>query len=204
MDLKIIIEDYKIKTDIFIKATNKQLFLDYRSAHPPSVFKSIVYSQALRVKTICSEVEFVDKQLTNLRGKFKDRNYPELIIEEQFQRAMAKDRADLLRPKTYPHYGSPEPIKKKFWPFFIITYNRHNPPLKKWLEEELHLLQLDPKNKAAFPNRPGIAYRQPPNNKMRLVRSRFKELPYENNTSDNVIPGCFRCTRKVVSLVELW
>ena len=31
---------------------------------------------------------------------------------------------------------------------------------------------------------------------MRLVRSRFKELPYENNTSDNVIPGCFRCTRK--------
>ena len=118
MDLKIIIEDYKIKTDIFIKATNKQLFLDYRSAHPPSVFKSIVYSQALRVKTICSEVEYVEKQLTNLRGKFKDRNYPELIIEEQFQRAMAKDRADLLRPKNLPTLWVSRTHKKEILAIF--------------------------------------------------------------------------------------
>ena len=56
LDLKIIIEGNKIKTDLFIKETNKQLFLDYRSNHPPSVFKSIVYSQALRVNLLRTRI----------------------------------------------------------------------------------------------------------------------------------------------------
>ena len=56
---------------------------------------------------ICSEDEFVQQQLSNLREKLSDRNYPDALITQQFDRAMAIDRADLLRPRTYPHGASP-------------------------------------------------------------------------------------------------
>ena len=34
-------------------------------------FKSIIYSQAMRIKMICSEDEFVQQQLINLREKLE-------------------------------------------------------------------------------------------------------------------------------------
>ena len=196
LDIKIIMEDNKIKTDMFIKPTNKQLYLDYRSNHPPHTFKSIVYSQALRVKMICSEQEYVDKHLENLKNKFMARKYPESMIMEQFSKVLAKDRASLLKPRTYPHEGSlTSQNKKKFVPFFIFTFNRHNPKVKDWFKEEQYILQIDPKLKGIFPNLPGIAYRQPPNNKQRLVKSRFRELPYDEEQTI-IVPGCKKCPRK--------
>ena len=56
---------------------------------------------------ICSEDQFVNNHLESLKTKFLARNYPEKIINEQFNRALAKNRPDLLRPKTYPHDFAP-------------------------------------------------------------------------------------------------
>ena len=199
LDIKLIIKDGKIQTDLFIKKTNKQLYLDYRSSHPPAVFKSIVYSQALRVRMICSEDIFVENQLTNLKEKFMDRHYPEDLILEQFGRAMAKSRLDLLKPKTYPHDASPVQLtrwrKRELVTPFIITFNKNNPPLQQWLTEEFHLLQLNEKNRRVFLHRPNVVYRQPPNIKRQLVKSKqhFEQLPFNDNDQEQPVPGCNKC-----------
>ena len=55
LDLKIKIVNGWLETEIFVKPTNLQLFLDYTSNHPKHCKDSIVYSQALQVVERCSE-----------------------------------------------------------------------------------------------------------------------------------------------------
>ena len=48
-DLEIFLEDGILKTDLHIKPTNKQLYLDFNSNHPGHCKIGIPYRQALRV-----------------------------------------------------------------------------------------------------------------------------------------------------------
>ena len=73
LDVTLVMEGGKLETDRHVKPTNPQLFLHYSSNHPKSVFKSIVYGQAITVRTICSKDEFVFNHLETLKRKFMDR-----------------------------------------------------------------------------------------------------------------------------------
>ena len=64
------------------------------------------------------------------------------------------ERADLLRPRTYPHGASPvlpPTARRKLVTPFIFTYSFVRPPVEKWLAEEFHLLQMTEKNRKVFP-----------------------------------------------------
>ena len=142
-----------METDRHIIPTNPQLFLHYTSNHPKSVFKAIVYGQALNVKLICSREEFVVKHLENLKKKFLERGYPCQLVEENLKRGAAIPRADLLKPKpVYPQQDCPTPLSKpRFTPTFIITFNPHNPNLHKWLRDNHNILLADTKMAKIFP-----------------------------------------------------
>ena len=90
LDLEIFLEDGKLKTDLHIKPSNKQLYLDFNSAHPDHTKQSIPYSQALRVIERCSEPRDRDKQLENMKTKFTDRNYPSDLIDSKIEKAKTK------------------------------------------------------------------------------------------------------------------
>ena len=77
LDLKIKIVNGRLETEIFVKPTNLQLFLDYTSNHPKHCKDSTVYSQALRVVERCSESDSAVPHLESLKPKFIERNYPE-------------------------------------------------------------------------------------------------------------------------------
>ena len=83
------------------------------------------------------------------------------------------------------------PSKPKFIPTFIITYNPHNPPLKKWLNEIHFILLADKKMEKVFPNPPSVSIRQARNLKHILVQSSLRELPFPD-ASDMPTPGCYR------------
>ena len=57
LDLKVKLLERKIKTDLYIKETDRHQYLHYSSSHPNHTKRSIVFSQALRMKRICSEEE---------------------------------------------------------------------------------------------------------------------------------------------------
>ena len=193
LDVKLLVENGKLETDRFVKPTNPQLFLHYTSNHPKSVFKAIVYGQALTVKLICSKPEYIVRHVENLKNKFVSRGYPIEMVEENLQRGLAVDRGDLLKPRpVYPHQACPViPSKPKFQPTFIITFNPHNPPLSKWLRSIHFILMADTKMSKIFPNPPSVSYRQPRNLRKILVKSTLKQLPFRD-ISDQLTPGCYK------------
>ena len=120
LDVTLVIEDGKLETNRHIKPTNPQLFLHYSSNHPSSVFKAIVYGQAITVRTICSKDEYVSEHLEVLKQKFIQRGYPKQMVEKELRRGSALSRADLLRPKpVYPQQSCP--IKTKIYPNFYCN-----------------------------------------------------------------------------------
>ena len=190
LDVNLIMTEGKLETDRFIKPTNPQLYLHFKSNHPPQVFKAIVFGQAITVKTICSKEEFVVKHFENLKQKFMERGYPVELIRENLARGAQLDREDLLKPKFYPTQATPVLASKpKFIPTFIITYNPHNPPLNRWLKETFLILQADPKMKEIYKKPPSVTFRQPRSLKQILVRNRLRELPFQD-CSD--VLGCYR------------
>ena len=193
LDVRLLVSEGKLETDRFVKPTNPQLYLHYSSNHPKSVFKAIIYGQALTVKLICSKEEFVRQHVKNLKEKFAERGYPVELVEHNLQRGLVMDRTELLRPKpVYPHQACPvPPSKPRFQPTFIVTYNPHNPPLREWIKEVHFILLADRKMSKVFPNPPSVSYRQARNLKQILVRSSLKELPYRD-ASDQPNPGCYR------------
>ena len=50
----IYITEGKLYTTLFTKPTDKHMYQNYNSEHPPSLKKSIPYSQFLRLKSILS------------------------------------------------------------------------------------------------------------------------------------------------------
>ena len=94
LDLEIFLKDGLLMTNLYVKPTNNQLFLDFLSNHPQHCKESIPYSQALRVIERCSLSEDRESQLKDLKNKFEERNYPPEVIEKEFGRAKSKNRKD--------------------------------------------------------------------------------------------------------------
>ena len=185
LDLVIKIEDGKIQTDLFIKPTNSQVYLDYETNHPHHCKKGIIYSQALRTIERCSDVCDQTLHMENLRGKFVDRNYPSELIDKQFGRAKVKDRNSLIfqsRKKT------PSGQKCRL----IFTYNQGNPPLHQWIREGKKLLVRNERAKTIGKDIQ-IAHKQPKNIRRVVAKNCIgSEAPSQPPPID---VGCFKCEK---------
>ena len=144
---------------------------------------------------MCSKEEFVSKHLEILKRKFIERGYPVDMVESELERGSKLNRADLLKPKpVYPHRACPTvQSKAKFVPTFILTFNPHNPELRKWLQEVHFILLANPKLAKIYPHPPSVTFRQPKNLKQILCRNTLKHLPYRDGSdlNDNP-PGCYK------------
>ena len=55
LDLKVILSNGKLITSRYSKPTHCHQYLHYESCHPEHTKRSIVYSQCLRIKGVCSQ-----------------------------------------------------------------------------------------------------------------------------------------------------
>ena len=124
LDLIITIENGKLKTNLFIKPSNMQIYLDFKSNHPNHCKVGLIYGQALRIIERCSDPVEADLHLENLKGKLLDRNYPEMLVKSQFQRAKKLDRKQLI----YQNRRKKNDNKVRC----IFTFNEGNSPLHQW------------------------------------------------------------------------
>ena len=129
MDLEISIEEGKLETNLYIKPSNLQLYLDYFSNHPEHCKVGLIYSLALRIIERCSKKEDVNYHFENLKQKLLEKNYPEKVIKTQFERAKVKDRKDLI------YKSRPRKLKNDDKTRLIFTYNVSNPPIYKWVRK---------------------------------------------------------------------
>lgn len=93
-------QENKISTSLFKKPMNKHEYLHFHSDHPKHIFRSIPYSQGIRIIKICSNEEERRKELTAMVKKFRRRCYPTKLIDTAVQKILQLDRNVLITPKT--------------------------------------------------------------------------------------------------------
>ena len=169
LDIEVSIEGGKLETNLYIKPTNLQLFLDFFSNHPAHCKKS---------------KGDVDSHLANLNEKLAQRNYPQQLIQENFNKAKQKNRKDLILKPRRPRNHDDKIC-------LIFTHNEGNPPLHKWMREVKKQLV---KNEKAIEmgDRLQISTRQPKN---------LKRIVTGSNSCGGAQPppqprGCFKCEKR--------
>ena len=85
-DLKVISSNGKLITSSYSKPTDRRQYLHYGSGHPEHTKRYTVYSQALRIKRVCSQESDFNEHSLNLRSWFLKRGYPEKIINTEMSK----------------------------------------------------------------------------------------------------------------------
>ena len=84
LDIQYSFKDGLLMTDVYKKPTDANRFLHYKSFHPRHVFRSIVYSQAIRYRRIINDDDTLDERLAQLRTAFVSSAYPANLVDEVF------------------------------------------------------------------------------------------------------------------------
>ena len=134
LDLLIKIENGKLKTELYMKPSNLQLYLNFNSNHPEPCKTGLVYGQALRIVERCSDTQDANQHLENFRIKLNERNYPEKLVKKEIARAKLKDRKGQIY-KQKPTNGVDNKVR------LVFTYNQNNPPIYKWIKQSRKYLR---------------------------------------------------------------
>ena len=124
-----------IQTSLYTKPMDAHMYLHFSSYHPKHQKSSIPYNQAIRLRRICSTPELYQEAAHKLSENLWIRGYLKGLVKEAVDMAFQKDRSELLRT-----YTCPENKKENVIPF-TITFNPYNPPIKRILQNNIHILQ---------------------------------------------------------------
>lgn len=179
LDVEVHLKNDLISTDLYTKPTNSHNYLPWNSCHPKGTKKGIIYSEALRVRRICSEQEFFNKRLYQLGGYLRSCNYPANYINSAFAIVRSMPRSDTLEYRTR---------QQNTRTTFPITFhpNLRNLP-HTLMDKYKNVLLRDPTNKQTFKEPPMLAYKRPPN--LRNLITRASITPRQ----DTHIAGFYDC-----------
>ena len=133
LDVTVSLENHYFKTDLFCKPTDCHQYLEFTSFHPIHIKRSVVYSQGLTIKRICSSTVKTIEHLGRLRSWFCERGYPEKFVDRQLEKVYNKPREELFRPKEKSENGVP----------FVTTFSQCIDKLGKVLQRYLPILYSD-------------------------------------------------------------
>ena len=88
-----------IQTTIYRKQTDRQNYLHARSEHPKLLKDSMPYSQALRIKRICSSQQEFLNHTAKIINQFQKRGHDRSLIEQQINKVNLQERKQLLNEK---------------------------------------------------------------------------------------------------------
>ena len=111
LDVVIKIKEGRLITDLYCKPTDGHQSLHYDSCHADHIKRSIIFSQKLRLKRICSEKNDLNVHVEDLKIWFRKRGYSDYLIKEQVERALSVTPSD------------ENDSKKVNGASFVVTYN---------------------------------------------------------------------------------
>ena len=98
LDVKVVRkEGGEVKTELYIKPTDRTRYLHKDSDHPRHVKEGIAKGQARRLRRICSEEEDYWKFAEMTKKKMISRGYGEQQVSRQMREAFKMDREDALK-----------------------------------------------------------------------------------------------------------
>ena len=175
-----------ISTDVYQKPTDTHPYLHWTSSHPPHLKRSIPYSQALRLRRICSSTDTLKKRILEYSDFVVACGYAQRKVLHEMQKVLTLTQEECLQTKER------EPTDRIP---LVTTFNTHTTFIAEIAKRNWNFLQSKERLSLIFNKPPLVAYRRPKSLRDRLVRSRFV-----NETPQNFIPkGCRACERTVCS-----
>ena len=179
----------KLNTKLYIKPTDTRTFLHYNSYHPKHTKKSIIYSQAIRYRTIITKNGILRKQLQTLKTILRERGYPSNLINTELNKISNISQKELLykgiplpRKLTTVQNTSKKNTKKRWKKHrqkpnipFIIPYSEYFKNLNKILTKHWYIIKSNNELRKIFPKKPFISYQRHSNLKDILIHSKFTE-----------------------------
>ena len=183
LDTQVSIKEDSIQTDLYCKPTDAHNYLLFSSSHPRSCKTSIPYSQFLRIKRICSNLEDFDKHAKFIGQHFLRRGYPLHIIEESVIKVRRLNRHTLLYPVS--------DTKKQDKPTVLVTtYNPHDNCLVNIAKKNWDILGKSTNTTFLHESRLLTAYRRPANLRDMLVKAdcKIRQPKGSNSNPSSSIP----------------
>ena len=115
LDTTVILDGTILHTDLYTKPTDTHQYLLPSSCHLRYWTSSMPYSQALRLRSICSKKEDFRKRIGELKTYLIARGYREDCVDRQIERAALTPRTNTFTPHTEPR----SPIQRVS---LVITY----------------------------------------------------------------------------------
>ena len=177
LDTTVIHQNGILTTTLFTKPTDRRAYLHAKSYHPNSTKKSIAFSQACRLRRICSSLDEFWIHAEQLKKDLLNRGYKLEELSREIARAAAQDRPSLLTYKEKPT-SSKIPM--------IVTYNRTLPNMKGILDATWDHLKINPETHKKFTEKPILCYKRNKNlrdeiGQTRLSRNRVVRKGAINN-----------------------
>ena len=135
---------------------------------------------------ICSEPEERDAHLAVLKDMLLSREYMPSVINSAITRALQVTRdvalERVVRTKDYSR------------PIFALTYDPRYPNIPKIMKKQWRVMtNNDPRLKEVFPAPPLVAYRVPPNLRVKLIRSKLPPIQVREKRIINGMKKCLKC-----------
>ena len=167
LDVKLSLVGNHIETDVYTKKTDTHQYLHASSCHRNTHKRSIPYSQAIRIKRICSNEEQLNNRLMDLESWLVKRGYQRTDVHQQIQRVhdVARDELLIKRPK---------PVDQRIT--LILTYHPALNRIYEILKNAHRHIMKSPKLSTILPTPPRVAFRNSKNLKDKLVRSKLQPL----------------------------
>lgn len=162
LDTTTTVIDGIMSTDLYCKPTDKHQYLSPNSCHPKHCSKSIPFSQALRVKRICSTEAKTKQRLGELRCHLKQRGYNNKNISIGFNKANNISRDQLLQ---YREKKTNNRVP------FVLTYHPAFKDIARTIRERWTTIEKHHQLSKIFPEPPVMAFRKPKSLKDQLVRA---------------------------------
>ena len=89
LDAWVYVKNGKVETDLHVKPTSRHQYVHTKSCHPKHCKTAIRYSQALRIKRICSEREIISLRTNQLKDHLSKRGYSEQLLDLEINRAIS-------------------------------------------------------------------------------------------------------------------
>ena len=166
------LNEVKISTDFYIKSTDRHQYLHFTLSHPNHTKRSIVYSQGLRVKRICSEKEDFLKHMREMKLWFLKRGYPENIVDQELGKVESSE-------------SSRRTNKKDKGVCLVATYHPLLQNIGRIFHRHLDLLYTDQEVERVFTPGPMALFRSARETSSYLVRAKL--YPLERSV------GSFKC-----------
>ena len=102
LDVKVILENGSLKTDLYTKPTDAFLYLNKESDHPTHITKNIPKGQFIRIRRICFEKEDFFSNCEMLSSFFIKRGYKQQMLQKTIRDVAQLKRETLLEDKARP------------------------------------------------------------------------------------------------------